>query len=451
MKNFPLLIAVVFTIFASCSQEQNSRDHSPLAEFADSLFQRNTDSSNIAGASVLVFRDGDKLLDQNYGYASLELSTPMPEHPVFEIGSVTKQFTAAAILRLAEEGKLSLDDDFTRYLDFDPRGRKITIRQLLDHTSGIASYTGIPEFSSLSIEKHDRDTVVRLVEQKDFLFEPGEMMLYNNSGYFFLGLIIEEVSGKSYTDYLEEQFFQPLEMHNTYYSSNSEIIPNKVYGYRYTRDGLKQKRYLDHTWPYAAGSLSSTTDDLATWMRALHDGKVFNDEQYRTMISPGTLNNGARLRYAMGLANYSMYGHQVIAHGGGINGFLSDTRYFPDENLYMICLVNTTGPKGAGVFADQLTWELLDKKKPQSVEPDTSLESIEGKYSGQVNGRKVSLEVTTLDEAIVLSAKGQKNPDTLKVHIGDNRWMDGKTIIEFANDELRRDDVNSYIILEKVK
>ena len=129
---------------------------------------------------------------------------------------------------------------------------------------------------------------------------------------------------------------------------------------------------------------------------------------------------------------------------------MSDTRYFPEENLYIICLVNTTGPKGAGVFADQLTWELLDKKKPQSVEPDTSLESIEGKYSGRVNGRKVSLEVTTLDEAIVLSAKGQKNPDTLKVHIGDNRWMDGKTIIEFAHDELRRDDVYSYTIMEKV-
>ena len=449
MKNFILLIAVVFAIFTSCSQEQNSREQSPLVEFADSLFQQNIDSSYIAGASVLVFRDGKKLLDQNYGYASLELSTPMPEKPVFEIGSVTKQFTAAAILRLAEKGKLSLEDDFTRYLDFDSEGRKITIRQLLDHTSGMASYTGIPEFSSLSIETHDRDTVVRLVEQKDFLFEPGEMMLYNNSGYYFLGLIIEEVSGKSYTDYLEEAFFQPLEMQNTYYSSNSKIIPNKVYGYRYTRDGLKQKRYLDHTWPYAAGSLSSTTGDLATWMRALHDGKVFNDEQYRSMITPGSLNNGARLRYAMGLANYSTHGHQVIAHGGGINGFLTDTRYFPDEDLYMICLVNTTGPKGAGVFADQLTWELLDKKKPQSVEPDTSLESIEGTYSGRVNGRDVSLEVTTLDNAVVLSAKGQKNPDTLKVHLGDNRWVDGNTIYEFANDELRRDNIYSYTILKK--
>ena len=109
----------------------------------------------------------------------------MPEHSVFEIGLVTKQFTAAAILRLAEEGKLSLEDDLTQYLDFDPKGRKTTIGQLLDHTSGMASYTGIPEFSSLSIEKHDRDTVVQLVKQKDFLFEPGEMMLYNNSGYYF--------------------------------------------------------------------------------------------------------------------------------------------------------------------------------------------------------------------------------------------------------------------------
>ena len=151
--------------------------------------------------------------------------------------------------------------------------------------------------------------------------------------------------------------------------------------------------------------------DLVTWMQALHEGQIFRDEQYRFMISPATLNNGARLRYAKCLANYSTRGHRIITHGGGINGFLTDTRYFPEEDLYITCLVNTTGPKGADGFAEQLSWKLLDKKEYESIEPDTSLESIEGTYSGRVNGRDVSLEVTSLDDAVVLSAKGQRNTD----------------------------------------
>ena len=451
MKNATLLIALVFVLFAGCSEQPKTKDQPSLVEFADSLFQQNIDSSYIAGASVLVFRDGQKLLDKTYGYASLELSTPMPEQAIFEIGSITKQFTAAAILRLAEQGKLSLEDDFTKYLDFDAKGRKMTIGQLLDHTSGLASYTGMPEFSSLSVERHDRDTLVRIVEEKDFLFRPGEMMMYSNSGYYFLGLIIEQASGKSYEEYLEEQFFQPLELKNTYYSSNTEIIPDKVYGYRYTQSGIKQKSYLDHTWPYAAGSLCSSASDLLTWMRALHGGKVFNDERYRSMISPGTLNNGAGIRYAKGLANYSTHGHPVIAHAGGINGFVTDTRYFPEEDLYVICLVNTTGPKGAGMFAEELTWQLLDKQKHTPVEPDTSLESIEGTYRGRVHGRSLSVEVTTPGDFVVLSAEGQKNPDTLKVHIGNNKWIDENSITAFRNDQMHRDDIYSYTILKKVE
>src|SRR5690606_38913850 len=133
-------------------------------------------------------------LNKSYGYASLELSVPMPDDAQFEIGSITKQFTAAAILKLVEANKISLDDDFIDYLEFDTRGRTITINNLLNHTSGIPGYTEIPEFWDLSIQEHPRDTLVRLVEQKDFLFLPNEALIYNNTGYFFLGLIIEKVT-----------------------------------------------------------------------------------------------------------------------------------------------------------------------------------------------------------------------------------------------------------------
>ncbi len=442
-----LSLLILNLVLIGCNQQSNYSEQNPLESIADSLFQTSIDSSYIAGASILVYQKGEKILDKSYGFASLELSVPMPENPSFEIGSVTKQFTSAAIIKLVEQEKLSLDDDFTKYLEFDAKGRTITIDHLLNHTSGIASYTEMPDFWNLSLHQYERDSLVRLVEQEEFLFEPGEALIYNNSAYFFLGLIIEKVSGMSYEEYLDEQFFTPLGMTNTYYCSTSDVIPNKVYGYNYSQDGLKQKPYLDHTWPYAAGSLCSTTNDLLIWMRAMHEGKIFSDQLYQLYITPGKLNDGSKLRYAMGLSNYSNFGNPLIGHGGGINGFLSETRYFPEADLYIICLVNTTGPKGAGFFANELTWNVLNKQEYQSQELDVELESIEGKYSGQARGRVLSVDVSSLSNSIVLSTEG--DADTLRIYVGSTTWMDGNSFFIFTNDELRIDQIDGYYKLKK--
>ncbi len=373
----------------------------------------------------------------------------MPENGSFEIGSVTKQFTAAAILKLQEAGKLSLDDDFTKYIEFDTKGRAITISHLLNHTSGIASYTEIPEFWNLSLHKYERDSLVRLVEQKDFLFEPGEAMIYNNSAYYFLGLIIEKTTGMSYEEFLAEQFFNPLGMNNTYYCSTSDVIHNKVYGYNFSEDGLQQKPYLDHTWPYAAGSLCSTTDDLLIWMSALHGGKILNKQSYILMTTPDVLKDGSKLRYAMGLVNYSNFGNQQIGHGGGINGFLSETRYFPEDDLYIICLVNTTGPKGADFFANELTWKILEKHEYETSEINLDLASLTGKYTGQVRGRSLSINVSALSNSIVISTEGEDDADTLRTYVGNRTWMDGNNILKFTSDECRMDNISGYYILKK--
>jgi len=442
-----MVISVV--LFAACTNNTGISDQSTLADFADSLFKTNVDSSYIAGASVIVLQKGQKLLDRSYGYSSIELSAPMPDEACFEIGSVTKQFTAAAILKLIDEGKLSLDDDFTDYLDFDTKGRFITINKLLNHTSGIPSYTEIPEFGELSVHQYDRDTLVRLVEQNDFLFEPGEALIYNNSAYFFLGLIIEKITKKSYAEYLNEQFFEPLGMTHTHYCSTSEVISNKVEGYNYSESGLKQKEYIDHTWPYSAGSLCSTTEDLLVWMRALHEGIIFDERLYKLLTTPGQLNDGTKIRYAKGLVNFMNFGNQQIGHGGGIPGFLSETRYFPDDDLYIICLVNTISPKGAGFFAEELTWKLLDKQGYYPVEIDIDLESLSGKYSGQVRGRIYSIEITALTNTITVSAVGQDIVDTLETYMGQHTWMDGNSIVIIDNNEYRRDDVYGYFVLKK--
>ncbi len=450
MKLLPTsLVLASFLIIAGCGNPGGNQAGTPLQAFADSLFQTSVDSSYIAGAAVIVFQKGEVLLDKSYGYASRELSVPMPDNPSFEIGSVTKQFTAAAILRLVAEGKLSLEDDFTQYLEFDTKGRTVTVGQLLNHTSGIPSYTEMEEFWNMSVLQFERDSLVRLVESKDFLFEPGEALIYNNSAYFFLGLIIEEVSGKTYEEYLQEQFFSPLGMNNTYYCSTSEIVPGKVYGYGYDGKGLVQKAYLDHTWPYAAGSLCSTTTDLLIWMRALHEGRVFDQEQYRMMTTPETLNDGTGLRYAMGLTNSMNFGNREIGHGGGINGFLSSTRHFPESDLHIVCLVNTTGPKGASFFASELTWKLLQKVEYTVQDLDVDLEALAGNYTGQTRGRILTISVANLPESLVLSIEGRDDADTLTTYVGNSTWMDGNEILTFDDNVLRIDRVSGYYLLEK--
>lgn len=434
MKQISLFIlASVFVACAGKTSKESLGVHD-LQIFADSLFQSNVDSAMIAGASVIVQKGDERLVQRNYGFASLELQAPMPENPSFEIGSITKQFTAAAILRLAESGKLSLEDDLSEYLDLNTGGRAVTIHQLLNHTSGIPSYTELPEFWSLSMHSYDRDTMFSVIENHDFLFEPGEQMIYNNSAYFLLGLIIEKQSEMGYEEYLRQEFFDPLGMEHTYYCTNRTPVKGKVYGYAYSESGINQKAYLDHTWPYAAGSLCSTAEDLITWLTALHNGKVFEEDGYAQMVNPRALNDGTPIRYAMGLAHYKDNGNEMIQHGGGINGFLSESRYYPEEDLYVVCLVNTTGPMNPNRFSDLLTWEVIEKKEPASMEMDPGLETYSGTYKGQVRGRKIELELALSEEGLIISEKGDTDSDTVRTYIGNATFMDENDIITFHDD-----------------
>lgn len=450
MRSILLLIVMAVSLcVTSCRRGKGNGHVSDLETHVDSLFQSSIANAEIAGGTVLVFQQDSTLLKKLYGMASLELSVPMPEDAQFEIGSVTKQFTAAAILKLVEDGALALEDDFTEYLPYDTKGRKVTINNLLNHTSGIPSYTEIPEFWELAIEDRPRDTLVRIVEQHDFLFEPNEASIYNNSAYFFLGLIIEQVTGQSYEDYLRQEFFVPLGMHHTQYCSNSEVVKNKVYGYEHAADGLRQKGYLNQKWPYSGGSLCSTAEDLRKWLTALHGGKVLSEESYRSMITPDTLSNGARLNYAMGLVNFQNYGHHEISHSGYINGFLSDTRFYPDDDLYIICLLNTTGPKGAGFFANGAIWNLLDKKEYPKRELDIDVAEIVGHYSGVMRNGTRRLEVKSIEDAITVREEGNKHVDTLKVYVGNNSWMVGNNKVTIKDNAYHINSNYNYYILKK--
>jgi CubicO group peptidase (beta-lactamase class C family) len=455
MKKIVLSVTAAVMILATACQDSKEPNtgHSKLTVFADSLFQASIDSAQIAGGAILVHQNGKTILKKSYGYASLELGTPMPSDGVFDIGSVTKQFTAAAILKLVEDKKLSLEDDFTKYLEFDTKGRKVTIAQLLDHTSGMEADMGeeVKFFDMLTNQGLPHNTIVKMFKPKDFMFEPGEALIYNNNAYSYLGLIIEKVTGQSYDDYLKEIFFKPLDMNNTSFGSNIEVTKNKVNGYRYDSLGIQQKPYLNYNLPYSAGSLSSTTKDLLIWMKALHQGKILPAASYQSMITPRQLNDGSKLQYAKALVNYSDFGNQKIGHTGGFSGFVTDTRYYPDDDLYIICLINTAGgPKNATFFADLITWQLLDKKMPEIVALDIDTALLEGLYTGPTRGNYTdSIQVKSIMGGIIIKKIKSNKIDTLKTYIGNNTWADGNNRIVIKNNEYRDIQPYAYYILKK--
>lgn len=298
----------------------------------------------MSGLSIAVLRDDKLVHAAGYGRASLELDVPATPQTVYRIGSVTKQFTAAAILRHAERGELRLDDDFRKYLpEYDTGGRAITIRQLLDHTSGIRNMTTIEPLMANRAMDVTRDQVFGWLSAAPFDFEPGERYLYNNSGYWLLGAVIEKLSGEPYDTAIERLLLEPLCLQSTRYDVPAEIVPNRAAGYVRDAGRFRNAGPNSPTRPYASGALLSTVLDLAVWQRALFGGKVLSAESLRLMSTPGRLNDGKPTSYGLGVALTQFRGHRKIAHPGGIVGHSSFLAYYPEERIVIAVLTNTMG------------------------------------------------------------------------------------------------------------
>ncbi|MEW6746019.1 MAG: serine hydrolase domain-containing protein [Planctomycetota bacterium] len=313
-----------------------------LVRAIDDLAERERIEQKIPGLSVAVVRGEETLLAKGFGLADVELEVPATAATVYRIGSVTKQFTAAAILQLREDGKLELEDPITSYLTGLPeRTQDVTIRHLLNHTSGIPSYTDLgDEWAVKRRLDLTHDELIALFKERPFNFAPGEKQLYNNSGYYLLGVIIEKVSGKSYAEYLRENIFEPLGMKSTCYGSEAVIIRNRAQGYRLVDGELQNDDFLSMNQPFAAGALVSTVTDLVIWMRALVDARVVSDESYELMTAPTVLKDGTSHNYGFGLSLDPLLDRPCVSHGGGINGFRSHLVYLPDEDLVIAVLAN---------------------------------------------------------------------------------------------------------------
>jgi CubicO group peptidase (beta-lactamase class C family) len=398
----------------------------------DSIVHAALSEGEAAGMSVAVAR-GDRIVAGGaYGSAELELDVPTPPEAVYEIASVTKQFTAAAILQLEERGRVDLDADLTTYLpDYPTGGRAIPVRRLLDHTSGIRGYTEIPEFGLLSLRDVPRDSLVAAFASHPFDFEPGEAAVYNNSAYYLLGLIIEEVTGLTYEEYVHKHLFEPAGMTRSSYCSEQRITPGKVKGYQLGPDGLRHKDWIVHSHPYAAGSLCSSAQDLVRWTRALHSGRILGEEGYREMVTGGELNDGTRLRYAAGLSLTPIGGHGAIHHGGGIPGFLTNLAYLPEEELTVAVLVNTSGPVAPAGITAQIVEALLGERPLETRPFAGDAERYAGEYEGVGRGGSLRATVVATDDGLAIrTGPGDGDPQPL-VYLGDETFARGNARYTF--------------------
>jgi CubicO group peptidase (beta-lactamase class C family) len=296
------------------------------------------------GVTALVAKNGKVVYRKAFGMANLELDIPMNPQHVFEIGSITKQFTSVAILMLMEQGKLSLQDEITVHIpDYPTQGKKITIHQLLNHTSGIKSYTEMESFRSLARTDMSPTELIDVFKNEPMDFDPGEEYRYNNSAYIILGHIIEVVSGQSYAEFVEQQIFRKLGMKNSHYGSMPKIIKHRASGYQPTDTGFQNAEYLSLTLPYAAGSIMSCVDDMLLWAQAIHNNTLISEKSKQLAFTGGRLNNGTPIYYGYGFSIDEINGIPTIEHGGGIFGYETYGIYVPGENMYAIVLTNRNG------------------------------------------------------------------------------------------------------------
>lgn len=316
--------------------------------------------------SVLVAEKGKVILRKGYGMANMEWEIPNQPNTKFRIGSVTKQFTAALILQLVEAGKIQLDAPMTKYLpDYrKDTGDKISVHQLLNHTSGIPSYTTRNFFKNESRDSYSVDDFVKKFASGDLEFEPGSNFRYNNSAYYLLGAIIEKVTGKPYAKVLKERILDPVGMSDTGYDTHAPIIKNRAQGYRKTPRGYINANYLDMGLPFSAGSMYSTVDDLFKWDRALYGNDVLSDASKLLMFKPGRSDYGYGFFITERPIGKTGKHTKVIQHGGGINGFNSRLTRVVDQNHLIVILDNV----GLGNYHNKITNSIINILNDQPFE-----------------------------------------------------------------------------------
>ncbi|HKS38072.1 MAG TPA: serine hydrolase [Verrucomicrobiae bacterium] len=343
----------------------------PPEKLVDSLFSGVVKSGS-AGAVVLVAQNGRVLFEKGYGLADTEKRATATPETKFRIGSITKQFTAAAILKLQEEGKLSVNDKLSKFIPDYPRGDEVTIHHLLTHTSGIHSYTSKPDFMESVTAPVKTEEHIQSFKNDPYDFDPGKRWLYNNSGYFLLGYIIEKASGESYGDFLRRKFFEPLGMTHTGVHSSSAALEHEALGYQFEDGKFRKALNWDMSKAGGAGALYSTVGDLHRWNEGVFNGNVLQEPTLKAAFTPVKTEDNKDDRsengYGYGWAIGTTRGLQEISHGGGLHGFLSYLLRLPKENFTVVVLANCSPPP-PGVDPGGLAHEVAELYLGEKLAP----------------------------------------------------------------------------------
>jgi CubicO group peptidase (beta-lactamase class C family) len=395
------------------------------------------------GIAILVARDGKILYSHGFGMADLAHDVAITPTTKFRIGSITKQFAAAAILKLQEDGKLNVNDKLSKFFPDFPRGDEVTIRHLLNHTSGIKSFTSKPDFMEKVTASATNDEMINSFKKDKFDFDPGTNMAYNNSGYFLLGAIIEKVSGKSFNDYLHDTFFKPLGMHDTGVHTSTAVLKHEATGYDYA--GGKPTKAID--WDMsragAAGALYSTVEDLMRWNEGIFSGKVLSEDSLKAAFTPLKLDSGEEpmLPYGYGWVINDYRGLKTISHGGGLQGWSAFLIRYVDQDTTVAVLHNAmpgvpdlSPTEVAELAADMFLWEKM-KPRPKYEVDESADPATFAAYVGRYDFMGAVMDVALDEKQLTAQLTGQ--PRHPIYPMGDDRffWKVVDAQIEFLKDD----------------
>ena len=331
----------------------------------DSLILKEFKDKNGPGGVFMVAKNGKPIYQKSFGKANIELDVNLTNDFIFQIGSMTKQFTAISILMLEEQGKLSTNDTISKYIPDYPNGNKITIHHLLTHTSGIKDFTKMKSLREIAQKEMTPKMMVDFFKNEAVDFAPGEKFDYNNSGYVLLGYIIELTSGETYEDFVTKKIFQKIGMSQSRYATDRQIINKRAYGYQKKESGYVNKTIINFSVPFSSGSLMSSLSDMLKWQEALNNNVLLKAENSQKAFSKYKLNNGEEFTYGYGWHIREMNGETSREHGGSIFGFKSMGVYIPSKDIYVIGFSNCDCNSPTQVTLDiaKLTLETFTKKK----------------------------------------------------------------------------------------
>lgn len=396
MRHPQIPLTVLLSLLLGAAHAGQPAAPAAMAAYADKLLDEQKLNRDGPGVTVLVAR-GDQLLYKGArGMASIELGVPMQPDQLMRIGSVTKQFAAATLLKQIDEGKARLDDPLSRFLPDYPDGGRITLRQLLNHTSGIKSYTGIPGYM-LNPVRRDLSTAELIKEFKGqpVDFQPGEKWAYNNSGYVLVGAVVEAISGKSWHQQLDDALLKPAQITSVHYQAGDKLFKGMAQGYTLnSQREVAPAGIVSMTQPHAAGALIANTEGLWRWNQALHGGKLISKASYDGMITP--VSPAKAHRYGFGIGTGTLRGQPLLTHGGGIHGFVSTLNYLPQTQTTVVILRNSDGP---GFAMDTVSRKLaafaigepFAEQTPVAV-PAEQLKAAEGVYTRDDQSRTLRVK-----------------------------------------------------------